>query len=178
MVFGHDSFTRHRAKASEIWNKMRFFAFDSFCGLPDPRGVDRSSADFAEGQYSVTLQDFVNNLKHGKVDLSKVAAIPGWFEDTCKPKTIENHRIRSASIVHIDCDLYESARVVLKFVEPLLLDGTILIFDDWYCFRGNPDLGEQRAFKEWAAGKPDWVFTQYQKEGPARNSFIANHRIG
>ncbi|MGH9471088.1 MAG: hypothetical protein ACRD1N_12200, partial [Terriglobia bacterium] len=49
-------------------------------------------------------------------------------------------------------------------------------FDDWYCFRGNPDLGEQRAFREWAQSKPEWYFTEYQKEGPSRNSFIVSRK--
>lgn len=82
-----------------------------------------------------------------------------------------------AAIVNIDCDLYESARVVLRFIESLLTEGTVLIFDDWYTFRGNPNLGEQRAFREWTATLTDWIFTEYQKEGPWRNSFIANRRV-
>lgn len=82
--------------------------------------------------------------------------------------------MKAAAALHIDCDLYESTEVALSFVGPLLVDGTILIFDDWYCFKGNPDLGEQRAFKEWAEGQKKWRFTEYHKEGPWRNSFIAN----
>lgn len=37
----------------------------------------------------------------------------------------------------------------LEFVTDLLVDGTILIFDDWFLFRGRSDRGEQRAFAEW-----------------------------
>lgn len=179
----HDAWSRerihsseHRTRAWEIWSNMRFFAFDSFRGLPQPGARDRVSDDFAEGQYSCSLPGFLHNLKRSKVDLGKVVAVPGWFEDTCKEETVKRYNIRAASIVHIDCDLYESTKVVLKFIEPLLVDGTVLIFDDWYCFRGNPDLGEQRAFAEWAQAKPDWTFTQYQKDGATRNSFIANRR--
>lgn len=167
---------QHRARAREIWSNMRFFAFDSFRGLPQPSGFDRRSVDFAEGQYSCGTEGFFDNLKRGKVDLRKVVAVPGWFEDTCTEETMRRYNIRAASIVYIDCDLYESARVVLEFIEPLLVDGTVLIFDDWYCFRGNPDLGEQRAFAEWSQAKPDWTFTQFQKDGATRNSFIVNRR--
>lgn len=90
------------------------------------------------------------------------------------PISREDPRYHTLSIIHVDCDLYSSAKTVLEFVKPLLVDGTIIIFDDWYCFRGNPNLGEQRAFNEWRATMPDWSFTQYQKEGPWRNSFIAH----
>lgn len=166
----------HREKVRQVWNDMRFFAFDSFQGLPAPSGLDRRSQDFSSGQYSCALDGFLENLRKERVDLNKVVAVPGWFEETCAKATIQKHSMKTASIVHIDCDLYESAKVVLKFIEPLMTDGTVLIFDDWYCFRGNPDLGEQRAFREWAASKPDWTFTEYQKEGPGRNSFIANRK--
>lgn len=129
---------QQRVKAREIRDNMRFFAFDSFRGLPEPKGLDRHSRDFAEGQFACTSRAFLNRLKRNGVDLSKVVAVPGWFEDTCTEETIKKHRMSAASIVHIDCDLYESTRIVLKFVEPLLVDGTVLIFDDWYCFRANP----------------------------------------
>jgi hypothetical protein len=39
--------------------------------------------------------------------------------------------LRCCPICVVDCDLYESARRVLEFVEPLLADGSILLFDDW-----------------------------------------------
>ncbi|MGH9328694.1 MAG: TylF/MycF/NovP-related O-methyltransferase [Terriglobia bacterium] len=167
----------HRARLQKVWNKMRFFAFDSFQGLPEPDGLDRHTSDFAKGHYAYAMDNFLNDLERSKVDLEKVVAVPGWFEDTCTEETIKKYNMKAASIVHIDCDLYESAKTVLRFIEPLLVDGTVLIFDDWYCFRGNPELGEQRAFREWTQGKPDWLFTEYQKEGATRNSFIANRKI-
>jgi hypothetical protein len=157
-----------------IWKNMRFFAFDSFRGLPEPGPLDSRSEDFTEGMYASTEDEFLDNLKLHAVDTSKVVTVPGWFEVTCQQQTIVSHRMKSAAIVHIDCDLYESARIALKFIEPLLVDGTVLIFDDWYCFRGNPSLGEQRAFREWTADKANWTFTQFQKEGSSRNSFIVS----
>ena len=48
----------------------------------------------------------------------------------------------------IDCDLYSSTRDVLSWLENLLKDGSILIFDDWETFGNNPGLGQQRAFGE------------------------------
>lgn len=161
-----------------MWDEMRFFAFDSFCGLPKPRSIDAASKDFVESKYSCDLSSFRANLKSASVNLSKVIAIPGWFEETCVPKTIEQHNIKAAALIHIDCDLYESAQIALKFIEPLLADGSVIIFDDWYCFRGNPELGEQRAFSEWKDTLRGWTFSEFQKEGPWRVSFIASRVTG
>ncbi len=157
-----------------IWRKMRFFAFDSFQGLPELRGIDKQTKLFDKGKYACTEGNFKKNLVKAGVPLDKVVTIPGWFEQTCTKETIEKYSMKKAAIIHLDCDLYESTKTVLDFVKPLLIDGTIIIFDDWYLFRGNPNLGEQRAFHEWKKTVEDWTFTEYQKEGPFRNSFIAN----
>jgi hypothetical protein len=162
-----------RADIQKNWNEMRFFAFDSFQGLPAVRSLDTESKDFFEGQFTCGVDDFLKNLGTQGVDLAKVVVVPGWFQETCTAQTIAKYSIRQASIVHIDCDLYESAKIVLDFIRPILVDGTVIIFDDWYCFRGNPDLGEQRAFREWTSQLPDWTFVEFHKEGPWRNSFIA-----
>jgi hypothetical protein len=167
---------RFRENVGRAWDAMRFFAFDSFQGLPALQGPDRQTADFAEGKFSCSEDQFLARVGANGVDLSKVIIVPGWFTDTCNAVTIERHQMRAAAIVHIDCDLYESTRVVLKFIEPLLVDGSVLIFDDWYAFRGNPGLGEQRAFREWTPTVPHLTFNEFQKEGPWRNSFIVNRR--
>lgn len=167
-------FRRH---VQRLWTDMRFFAFDSFEGLPAVTGPDLQTRDFAEGKFAARQQEFLERVGDNGVDLAKVVAVPGWFADTCNADTIRRHAMKAAAYVHIDCDLYESTKVVLKFVEPLLVDGTVLIFDDWYSFRGNPGLGEQRAFREWTPTCPHLTFTEFQKEGPWRNSFIVNARL-
>ena len=165
-----------RENVRALWEGMRFFAFDSFQGLPPLVGPDLDTRDFAAGKFACSAEDFLARVAGDGVELSKVLTVPGWFADTCCEETIRRHDMRAAAFVHIDCDLYDSTRVVLKFIEPLLVDGTILIFDDWYSFRGNPALGEQRAFHEWAPTLPHLTFTEFQKEGPWRNSFIVNVR--
>ena len=175
----HSNAGRSQKDVSEIgriWQDMRFFAFDSFQGLPESQGIDKQGHDFCEGKYSCSEADFRAKLVDRGVPLDKVVIVPGWFSDTCIDETIRNHAIKKAAVVHLDCDLYESTKQALNFITPLLTDGTILIFDDWYCFRGNPELGEQKAFTEWSLSLPDWIFSEYQKEGPWSTSFIANQR--
>jgi O-methyltransferase len=158
----------------EIWQRMRFFAFDSFQGLPSPAGSDSLSQDFAQGKFSCSQADFSRNIARAGLPLDRVVTVPGWFEDILNDATIQKHTMKKAAIVYIDSDLYESARSALSFITPLLADGTVIVFDDWYNFKGNPRSGEQRACNEWLESHPEWTLTQYQKEGPWRNSFIAN----
>jgi len=165
-----------RIEKRELWERMRFFAFDSFQGLPKPSGVDTVSRDFVEGKFSCSQDDFKRNVERQGVPLNRTVIVPGWFRDTLNDDTIERFNMKSAAIIYIDSDLYESAKMVLNFITPLLVDGTVIIFDDWYNFKGNPNLGEQRACREWLESNPDWILTQYQKEGPWKNSFIVNKK--
>jgi hypothetical protein len=165
-----------RANQERIWQTRRFFAFDSFEGLPDVKGPDQNGP-FKRGDYSCSLDTVRTNLATAHVDLDRVSFIKGWYQDTLTPSTREAHRMQSAAIVHIDCDLYESAKVALNFITPLLQDGTVIIFDDWFQFRGHPQKGEQRAFREWLVTVPGWIATEYHKEGTWRNSFIINRRL-
>ena len=53
----------------------------------------------------------------------------------------------------------------------------MFIIDDWYCFKGNPDRGVQKAWYEFIESKEikeDFSFIEYHNNGWARKSFIAN----
>ncbi|MEK7097767.1 MAG: TylF/MycF/NovP-related O-methyltransferase, partial [Patescibacteria group bacterium] len=136
------------AKAKKLTD-MRFFAFDSFEGLPE--GSEKEFGQFAEGEYSASLERFNANLQKSGVDLKDVQAVKGWFKDMLNAETKKRLGLKSAAIIWIDSDLYESAVPVLDFITDLVVDGTILVFDDWFFFKGNPNRGEQRAFREWLA---------------------------
>ncbi len=159
----------------QIWDHMRFFAFDSFQGLPSLGTLDAVSQDFVEGKYACSESRFLQNISvRGGVPLEKVISIPGWFDQSLTSDVIQNHRLKTATIVYIDCDLYESTIPVLEFITPLLVDGSLLIFDDWYNYKGNLALGEQRACREWLQSHPELELIEYQKEGPWKNSFIVH----
>ena len=57
--------------------------------------------------------------------------------------------MKRIAMTGIDCDLYEATLPVLDFITPYLAVGTVIVFDDWRCFRNHPDFGEQRACREW-----------------------------
>lgn len=168
---------KDRKERMGIWNSMRFFAFDSFKGLPALSEEDSFSQDFAEGQYAFSLEEFQTNIQKQGVPLERVVPVPGWFENTCNAKTANEHKIEKAAVVFIDCDLYSSTKTVLEFIGNYLQDGTVLIFDDWFSYRGHPRRGEQKAFYEWASSdeiSTRFQFVEYQKDLWKRNSFIVN----
>jgi O-methyltransferase len=156
------------------WTSMRFIAFDSFQGLPALQGIDRDGADFRAGQYACSREDVARNLHEEGVDLSKVEFVEGWYNHTCIATTKERLGLKAAAICWIDCDLYQSTKEVLNFIKDLIVDGTILVFDDWFCFRGSPFRGQQRAFREFQEAMPGWVFYEFQREASTRVAFFCN----
>ena len=172
-VFEGDSFVAafHLARKYQLPN-MRFYAFDSFEGLPQSTGIDATDQPgLAKGALSSGgVERFRSIISRRGVDLRKVDLIPGFYQDSLKRKL----PIKSAAIVYIDCDLYASTKPVLEFIGDYLQDGTILIFDDWFLFKGRPDRGEQRAFREWLAASGRFRASEFRKFGWHGNSFIVH----
>lgn len=157
---------------------MKFYAFDSFEGLPDVVGEDvKGFKHFFKGQYACGVGSFKKIVSRRGVKLSKVVFVPGWFDKVLNSSTKKNLSIKKAAVVWVDCDLYESTVPVLNFITDYVQDGTVLIFDDWFAFRGNPARGEQKAFSEWLKKNPSLRVSEFKKFGWNGNSFII-HKNG
>lgn len=164
-----DRFMRRKGKLTG----MRFYAFDSFQGLPEiTASEDCSTGEFKKGDYAFTEKQFRGVLQSRGVDIGRVTIVPGWYDQTLNEHTKRVLPIKKASIVFIDCDLYESTVPVLRFITDYIVDGTILIFDDWYCFGGRPDRGEQKAFSEWLARNPTIKAVPWHSTSWKSQSFI------
>jgi hypothetical protein len=156
-VFQGTTFARACIRMRAIFPGMRFFAFDSFQGLPQPKGLDAVNGftnAFYQSQFSCSEEEFIANLRRENVDLSKVATVQGWFDESLDEQKMARHKIEKIAAVWIDCDLYESTVPILKFITPRLSTGCVIIFDDWRCFRNDPEFGEQRACREWLHENP------------------------
>jgi len=154
---------------------LRFYAFDSFEGLPETK-KNGGFQPFEKGMFRCSEENFIKNLAKKGVDLSRIHTIKGWYQNTLNDATKASLPARSAAIVYIDCDLYESAALVLEFITSYLEHGSIILFDDWFTYRGDPAKGEQRAFKEWLSRHPEFSATEYHKFAWSGNSFIIHRR--
>ena len=157
-------------------NDIRFFAFDSFDGLPEPVGIDKLEPRYSKGRYDCSEDEFKTILRSRGVDLSQVITVPGFYEDSLTPAVKSQHQMKAATIVMVDCDLYESTKIVLEFITSLVVEGTVIIFDDWFNFKANPGLGEQRACREWLESNPDLRLTPFARWGMSQQAFIV-HKV-
>ena len=152
--------------------QMRFFGFDSFEGLPEP---DKNEKDeFLKGEYSCSREYVEGNLDNHGVDWARTNLIEGYFSESLKPEIKTKLSMKPAAVILVNCDLYSSTNDVLGFVEDLLQDKTIIMFDDWNCFEASDDKGERRAFKEFLDSHPDWSVETFVSFGWHGQSFILN----
>lgn len=154
---------------------VRYIAFDSFCGLPSLEEADQGHSRFRQGRYNFAEEDFIRNvLSHSKLPRNRLITVPGFYEDTLNDELYAALDLTSASVVMIDCDLYSSALDVLKFITPLIVDGTILIFDDWYTYKGSPYHGERLATQEFLKKNPQFTLSDFASRGYNQRAFIVN----
>lgn len=123
---------------------VRLFGFDSFEGLPVTPDVDNHWLPGAfKSDYALTLKV----LKVEKVNMERVVLTKGFYDATLDPAFIQRHKLRKASVIMVDCDMYSSAKEALTFCEPLIVDETMIVFDDWYVL-AEQGGGEKRALEE------------------------------
>lgn len=108
------------------WGK-RIYACDSFQGLPE------AYEHLPAGTFATTVPR-----------LRGVRIVEGFFGQSLTPTLAAE--VGQVSLAHIDADLYSSTVTVLEWLRPLLVPGSLLLFDE---FLGE-DPAEARAFAEWA----------------------------
>ncbi|MEM8864350.1 MAG: TylF/MycF/NovP-related O-methyltransferase [Planctomycetota bacterium] len=172
-VFQGGAFIHSFKRAAERIPTMRFFAFDSFEGLPELKGRDEQG-EFHEGQFACSEPDFRRRLAAADVDERRVVTVPGWFDKSLTDEVKTNHQLHVASIAFIDCDLYESCVPVMEFLTSLVRQGSILIFDDWHNFRGDASRGVQLATQEWLDANPSFSLTPWFDFSHHGKAFIVN----
>jgi len=132
----------------ETWGvRSRLVGFDSFEGLPPIAATD-SEGHWAPGDFKSSIEFTKRVLDYEGVDWNRVTLVKGYFVDTLTEQRRRELGLTKASIIMIDCDLYQSAKEALDFCGPLITDYSVIFFDDWFPL-AERHMGERKAFEEW-----------------------------
>lgn len=112
------------------------YGFDSFEGLPeDWTHFQRKGRFSLDGGLPVFEEP-------------NVTLVRGWFDETLS--SFASQHPGPVRFLHVDSDLYSSARTVLTGLADRLVSGSVILFDEYFNYPGWQEH-EFRAFKEFIA---------------------------
>ncbi len=156
------------------------FLFDSFKGLPEStHETDRENEHVKSGVWGrgelkgISPNQLRKKCRRYLPDES-IKIYEGWFSDSL-PKVPAETKF---SMLHIDCDLYQSTMDVLEHVfrTKSISEGAIFLFDDWDCNWASNEHGERRAWLE-ICKKYQVVASDGGGYGPACHKFIVHSYV-
>ncbi|RJQ17483.1 MAG: hypothetical protein C4560_08640 [Nitrospiraceae bacterium] len=124
----------------------KYIGFDSFEGFKFSEDIDKHPF-FREGDFKSSY-DFVQKRVSKKLkDRAEFRLIKGYLEDTLKDKTPMDFGVEKIAVSLIDCDLHVPARMALNFMKGSLQEGSIIILDDYFAYKGSMEKGVAGAFE-------------------------------
>ena len=168
---GGVTFSMAHREAKRHGHTARFWAFDSFQGLPPARTERDEHPMWIESTLAMDLPSFHRQCAVNGIARDDYEVVPGFYEDSL-PLIDKGSGPDSPALVYIDCDLYSSTRDVLEFLQPRLRHGMIIGFDDYHCWSKGQMSGERRAMLEVFDGRDQWSLVPFMRYGWAGESFL------
>lgn len=137
-----------------------FVGFDSFEGLPEIAKIDEQEI-WEKGKLAFAEERFIQVCVSHGIPRDRLQTVRGFYEKSLTTDLEKKFEGKKAAVIYIDCDLYTSTVSVLNWIPPFLQEGTIIIFDDWNCFKADPNKGERRAWREFRVANPRFEFEHF-----------------
>jgi hypothetical protein len=125
--------------------KTKFYGFDSFAGFGTLTEGDKHPF-YTDENFATSLDSVNRRVKRVAGEL-KFQLNPGFFCDSLKDGAVALG-IEKSRIIFVDSDTYSSANEALTFCVPTVQEGTFIVLDDFFSYRGNEQKGVARAFFE------------------------------
>jgi O-methyltransferase len=172
---GRGSFVPAYQESRKVKFNCTMWAFDSFRGLPAPSGAEDEHPRWIEGAYTTTVEYFRGFCKEAGISESEYNIVEGFYDETLAPSK-QAKLPESIAFAYIDCDLYSSTKTVLNFLAPRIKHGTILAFDDYFCYSSTALAGERLACVEFLKEHPDVHLSPYCQYHCGGMSFIVEDK--
>lgn len=118
---------------ADKYRNEKIYGFDSFEGLPEDWNGWTLEQSYFKTQSLPKVRE-------------NVILIKGWFDEVL-PNFIKQHN-EDIAFLHVDCDIYSSAKYVLETLGSRIKSGTIIVFDEYFNYP-NWKNHEHKAFMEY-----------------------------
>lgn len=146
---------RTLAMLTGMWKGSKqgdIYGFDSFAGLPE-----HWRPHFPAGTFAEEAPVFVQGAK--VVQGLFADSLPWFFAAEADTGDLE------IAFIHMDCDLYSSAKTAFDHCGKRLVSGAVILFDEFLNYPGWR-YGECRAFLEWAElNEVEYEWIGYNENG-------------
>ena len=153
---------------------LKFWAFDSFKGLPDGSDIKDLHPAWKKGAMSMSVNEFIKKNDKNNFPRSGYNIIPGFYEKSLNDKTTDFPS--DISLAYIDCDFYSSTMDVLRFLVPRLKHGMIIAFDDYFMYSSNSISRNRNAMLEIFDEKFSFQLLPYMQYSHTGFSFIVEDK--
>ena len=150
----------------------RFYAFDTFESFVSD-DLDDDHATWRGVSFSFPYDSVVRRFKrHPEVKIFKGDATQLGSEGDFKASVAASMGDESkVAIVMFDMDLKGPTAGALRFIEPRLQTGSLMFFDEFFAFNGNPQMGESGALSEFLAQNPRISLREFAHYGDGGRVF-------
>ncbi|MFL5950843.1 MAG: TylF/MycF/NovP-related O-methyltransferase [Gaiellaceae bacterium] len=169
---GGNTFALAYGEARRHGHQAHLWAFDSFSGLPAPRGDEDAHPEWQEGKMATGVEEFHAICAANGIPRDAYTVVPGNYEQTLPTQ----RQPAEIALAYVDCDLYSSTASVLEFLAPRLKHGMIVAFDDYYCWSDTQPSGERRALLDFMVDGSRWNWLPYVPIGWSGASFALESR--
>jgi hypothetical protein len=157
----------------------KVFVFDTFAGIPKLEDSDLDPKElapaFTEGNFKGLSLNAVKEiiLRSTDFDANNLFLVEGDFRKSLKEYKVDT-KTNFPLVFHVDCDIYSSSKVVLEWVAQNAGDGSWLLCDDYWTYRGHPNMGQRRAVSEVFTNHPRVHLSRYSNYKGFSSAFIIN----
>lgn len=126
--------------------KNKVLGFDSFEGMPDVCEKDLGSYNRCDPKqwvgYDLSggIENVKNTFKSLNVSLDNVSFVKGYFEDTAAK---EKHQCGKIGVLRLDGDWYSSTKVCLDELYDQVIEGGVILIDDYGYFVGAKNATDE-----------------------------------
>lgn len=126
--------------------ERKAWLYDSFMGMPPTAKIDGEVATTYVGRCQGSEEKVWEALRIARFREDHCIVRSGWFEDTFQAPLPQ-----AVSLLHVDCDWYDSVMLTLRIFYDLVSDGGVIVLDDFGHWEGCRvafyEFAQQRGIK-------------------------------